>query len=294
MNSNHSLGVLLGISSTFLYSIMDASIKFASLNYEFDFVSFYFQSTVLIALFLLIFGFFKLKTELFKIKRPFIVLIRSITTFLNFYLVFYVLRFLPLDIYYSIIFTAPIIASILAVFFLGEKFTFLKCVSLFIGFFGILIITNPLSTNFNQAYLIPIGITLFMSLCVALSGLITRKYLVDENSLKVTFYVFLFCSIASCLISFLRIGVETFSINNDTALFILINSVSCLIGFSLFFKAYQITPVQLVAPTEYALMIWGVFFGYIIFNNPTTINTLLGCAVVIVSNIIITIDSKKE
>lgn len=294
MINKHSLGVFLGIASTFAYAIMDSSIKFASFNYEIDFVTFYFHSSTIIAIFLLLIGFSKLKTDLFITTKPFIILIRGTITFANFFLVFYILKILPLDIYYSIIFTAPLIASVLAVFLLKEKFTLLKAISLILGFFGILVITNPFSNHFNQEYLIPIIITVIIALLVDLSGLITRKYLAHENSIRISFYVFLICAVFSGIASYYRVGVDAFIPNIITFKFVLLTAISCLIGFSLFLKAYQITPLQLVAPTEYALMIWGVFFGYVIFNNPTTINTIIGCLIVIASNIIIAVDSKKE
>ncbi len=294
MINKYSLGVFFGIASTFAYAIMDSSIKFASSNYNIDFVYFYFQTTLIITTFMLLIGFSKFKMNLFLVKKPFFILIRGLITFANFYLVFYLLRILPLDIYYSIIFTAPIIASILAVFLLGEKFTILKFISLFVGFFGILVITNPFSSSFSHEYIFPIFIALIIALLVALSGLVTRKYLFNESSIKVSFYVFLICSVFAGVISFYRLKTEIFSINTDIFHFILITAIACLTGFFLFFKAYQITPLQLVAPTEYALMVWGVFFGYMIFNNPTTINTISGCLIVIASNFIIAINSKKK
>lgn len=293
MINKHSFGVFLGIASTFAYAIMDSSIKFASFNYEIDFVSFYFHSSTIIAIFLFLIGFSKLKTNLFITKQPFIILIRGSITFANFYLVFYILKILPLDIYYSVIFTAPLIASVLAVFFLKEKFTLFKAISLILGFFGILVITNPFSENFDHAYIFPIIIAVVISFLVAASGLITRKYLANENAIRISFYVFVICSIFSGIASYARIGADAFIIHADTFKFVLLTAIACFIGFSLFLKAYQITPLQLVAPTEYALIIWGVFFGYMIFNNPTTINTIIGCLIVIASNIIIAIDSKR-
>ncbi|MCL2567659.1 MAG: DMT family transporter [Alphaproteobacteria bacterium] len=294
MAGGYSLGIFLGLISTFFYSIMDSSIKFASSIYTVDFVSFYFQTCILIVVFLLIIGLYKFKTDLFKVKNPVAIFFRGIITFINFFLVFYILRYLPLDIYYSIVFMHPIIASTLAVFILNERFTILKSLSLALGFAGVLIITNPFADNFHIEYIFYMFVALAIAFFSASSGLITRKYLYNENSTKITFYVFLICSICSGFASTARIGSESFVIDSHLLPFILLTASTCLIGFFLFLKAYQITPIQLVAPTEYALMIWGVFLGYIIFNDITTLHTIIGCLIVIASNVIITIDSKKE
>ncbi|MDR0484092.1 MAG: DMT family transporter [Alphaproteobacteria bacterium] len=294
MTNSYSLGISLGLLSTFFYSIMDATIKYASIHHKIDFVVFYFYISTLIVIFILIIGLYKFKTDLFIVKNPLAVLIRGFITFINFFLVFYILKYLPLDIYYSIVFTAPLIASIMAVFFLKEKFTLFKSISLFLGFLGVLIIANPFSNNFEEKYLVPMLITVLIALFVALSGLVTRKYLYNENSIKISFYVFLICSVCSGLVSVGKTGFSGFIIDNSLLNYVLLTAVTCLIGFFLFLKAYQITPIQLVAPTEYALMIWGVFFGYIIFGDSTTLTTVLGCFIVIISNIIITIDSKRE
>ncbi|MDR2007775.1 MAG: DMT family transporter [Alphaproteobacteria bacterium] len=294
MTGGYSLGILLGLISTFFYSIMDSSIKFASNLYDVDFIAFYFQTSTLIVVFLLIIGLYKFKDNLFKVKNPIAVFFRGLITFLNFFLVFYILKYLPLDIYYSIVFMHPIIASTLAVFLLKEKFTLLKILSLVLGFFGVLIITNPLADTFHKEYLFYMFVALAIAFFSATSGLITRKYLANENSTKITFYVFLICALLSGLLSTPRTGINTFLPDSQLLPFIVLTAITCLIGFFLFLKAYQITPIQIVAPTEYALMIWGVFFGYVIFNDSTTITTVLGCIIVIASNVIITIDAKKE
>ncbi|MDH3792706.1 MAG: DMT family transporter, partial [Rhodospirillales bacterium] len=51
--------------------------------------------------------------------------------------------------------------------------------------------------------------------------------------------------------------------------------------------AYQAAPASVVAPFNYAILIWTVVFGYVIFGDLPGPWTLLGAAVIVLSGLYI-------
>ena len=290
---NYKFGIAVGVVSTFFYSLMDTLIKYLEINDMINNDTLFFQGSLIIFVILLLSGIIYYK-KMFYITNVKATICRAIITFMNFYLAFYVLKYIPLDIYYSIIFTVPTIASVLAVFFLKEQFNLAKVSALFIGFIGVLIIANPFAESFNNSYIPYILLTLLLAFTTALSGLITRKYLSKENSFAVSFYIILLCVILGFMISSNNQGIKT-TLNFDYNIFILMLAL-CLcwiVGLLLFLKAYQITPLQIIAPTEYTFIIWGIILSYVVFDYQTSLMIILGCSLIICSNFISLLFNKE-
>ncbi|XWO13340.1 DMT family transporter [Candidatus Hepatincola sp. Pdp] len=294
-NDTQLLGIVLALISTFCYSLMDVIVKYTLMYTNINYSVFYFQVNLLIFVNLAIFGFAYIKKTLFVINaHPFIVLIRGSISFVNFFFAFYVLKLLKLDIYYSIIFTSPLIATVLATIFLKEKLKIVTVVSISLGMLGVAIITNPFSESFDTTLLLPILLTILLAFSIAATGIITRKYLSQANTLSVSFYIFFICSIFGFLISCYNNGLHT-TIIFDPHIFPALfgSAVFCVLGNLLFIQAYRLTPINIVAPTEYALIIWGIIFGYLVFHQTTTIPIIVGALIVILGNFINTYMNHK-
>ena len=52
-------------------------------------------------------------------------------------------------------------------------------------------------------------------------------------------------------------------------------------------QSYKLSEVSLVTPLKYLALIFGIFFGYLIWDEIPSLKTLLGASLVIVSSIII-------
>jgi drug/metabolite transporter (DMT)-like permease len=291
-------GLFLAILSTILYTIMDASIKWSLSNYNISTEVFYFNVNLLIFFCIFIFGYILLKNNLLFIGvSKTIIIVRGVVAFLNFYLAYVVLQRLPLDIYYSIIFIVPTLASILSVFLLKEKLDFIKILSLVIGFVGIIVITNPFNNSFNFLHLVPIFITLILALSISLAMVMTKKYFTKENNISVSFYIFLICTIIGFALSLIKtnfIVEKTFITNQSVLVLVIITAVSCFLGFLTFMQAYKSTPVQFLVPTEYLYIIWGSILGYIIFKDTITTTTIIGAIIVIISNALIFLEKPEQ
>ena len=193
--------------------------------------------------------------------------------------IFQALRNLPLATVTSITFAAPIFTTILSIFFLSEKIGFYRWAAVFVGFVGVLIITEPGLSNLNIYYLYPI------IFCVGMSYVaITIRQL---SRTEPVWLISFFFSFAITLI-----GI--FSIPFGWVMPNLIDfSLLCLIGLLggtanlLLSQSYKLSEVSLVTPLKYLALIFAITFGYFIWNEVPTLKTLIGASLVIFSSIII-------
>jgi len=71
--------------------------------------------------------------------------------------------------------------------------------------------------------------------------------------------------------------------------FILLSLVGVLGGVAnlLLSQSYKLSEVSLVTPLKYLALVFGIIFGYLIWDEVPTISTLFGSALVILSSVII-------
>ena len=99
----------------------------------------------------------------YQTNRPGLHLLRCSAGLIALASIFQALRNLPLATVTSITFAAPIFTTILSIFFLSEKIGVYRWIAVFIGFIGVLIITEPGLSDLNIFYIYPIIFCIGMS-----------------------------------------------------------------------------------------------------------------------------------
>jgi len=193
--------------------------------------------------------------------------------------IFIALRNLPLATVVSISFAAPIFTTIFSIFFLSEKVGLYRWLAVLIGFIGIIVITEPGFESLNVYYIYPIIFCLGLSyVAIAIRQLSTTEpvWLISLNfSAAITFVSFFTIPFGWIMPNF-----------KDLALL-------CMIGFlggvaNLWLsQSFKLSEVSLVSPLKYLALIFGIIFGYLIWDEIPTIKTLIGASLVIISSIII-------
>ena len=258
------------------FSIMDLLVKWSS-EYPLGQVLF-FRGFFGIVIYFLIIPKDRLK-DFYITKRPFLHFNRCLFGLIALLSIFTALRNLPLATVVSISFAAPIFTTIFSIFFLGEKIGYYRWLAVFVGFVGIIIITEPGYSSLNLYYIFPVIFVLGMSY-VAIS---IRQLSTTEP----VWLISLFFSIAITFASFFSIPwgwkMPDFF---DLALLTLVGVFG---GFANLWlsQSYKFSEVSLVTPLKYLTLVFAIFFGYIIWNEIPSIKTLIGAFLVIISSIII-------
>ena len=193
--------------------------------------------------------------------------------------IFIALRNLPLATVVSISFAAPIFTTIFSIFFLSEKVGLFRWLAVLIGFIGIIIITEPGFVSLNIYYIFPIIFCLGLSyVAIAIRQLSTTEpvWLISLNfSAAITFVSFFSIPFGWIMPNF-----------KDLILLSMIGIFGGVANLWLS-QSYKFSEVSLVTPLKYLALVFGIFFGYFIWQEVPTIKTLMGALLVITSSLII-------
>ncbi len=111
-------------------------------------------------------------------------------------LYFSALVLLPIEKLTAISFVVPLIVTILAVFFLGEKIYIYRTLALILGFSGMLVIIRPGFVDIS----IGVYMVLFSALLWSINIIITKKISKDDSAITILAYQSIFMSLLSFFI----------------------------------------------------------------------------------------------
>ena len=276
MLSKNQLGFLYMFLSVCAFSIMDLIVKWSDI-YPLGEVLFF------RGFFGVLFYFFIIPKQRIKnfyyTKRAGLHFLRCLFGLIALIAIFIALRNLPLATVVSISFAAPIFTTIFSIFFLSEKVGFYRWLAVFVGFFGIIIITEPGFSSLNIYYIYPIIFCLGLSyVAIAIRQLSTTEpvWLISLNF-----------SAAITIVSLFTIPFGWIMPNvQDLFLLSLIGVFGGVANLWLS-QSYKFSEVSLVTPLKYLALVFAIIFGYFIWDEVPTIKTLSGALLVIISSIII-------
>jgi len=199
-------------------------------------------------------------------------IVRSILLLATTVLFFFGVRLLPLAEASAIMFTSPILLSILAIPFLGEKVGPYRWAAIFVAFLGALVVVRPGTGVMGVGALFLLG----CSFCNAFYQLITRRLRGTDEARTTLLYTALAGTVGASLAVPL---VWTPIAAGDWPLFAALGVFGCLGHFTLI-KAFQSAPATVVAPFSYASIIWAILYGFLFFGDLPDLWTLVGASII--------------
>ena len=215
-----------------------------------------------------------------RTRRPGVHALRAGLLFLALYLFFEALQRIPLANAIAAAFTAPLFITAMSGPVLGETVGFRRWAAVVAGFIGALIILRPGSAAFDPAVLLVLGSAFSFSLM----ALLTRRMTRTETNVALLAYSTLGAGLMS--LPFLAF-VWRVPTGEDMGLFVLLGIIGGISAY-IIVVAYRNAPVSLLAPFEYTSLVWGVLFGWLIWNEQPALQVWVGAALVCASGIYIT------
>src|SRR6056297_1518709 len=223
-----------------------------------------------------------------KVKAPMGHFWRGVVETTEMGLMFAGLGLLPLPEVTALGYTAPLLTVVFAAMFLDERVGLFRIAAVGLGLVGVLIVLAPrLSTLTGEtvqttqamgAVMVLLGAT-----CAALAQIYIRKLVATEQTSAIVFYF----SATSTLLSLLTLPFGwAFPGVTETIYLILAGLLGGLAQIFLT-SAYRFADASVVAPFDYASMLFALIIGYVIFDEVPTGAMLLGAALVIVAGILI-------
>ncbi len=276
MLSKNQLGFLYMFLSVCAFSVMDLIVKWSE-NYPLGQVLFFRGFFGLLFYFLIIPK--ERLRNFYYTERPGLHFLRCIFGLIALLAIFIALRNLPLATVVSISFAAPIFTTIFSIFFLSEKVGFFRWLAVFVGFIGIVIITEPGLSSLNIYYIYPI------IFCLGLSYVA-----IAIRQLSSTEPVWLISLNFSAAITFVSLFTIPFGwIMPDIKDLVLLSFIGIFGGVANLWlsQSYKYSEVSLVTPLKYLALVFAIIFGFLIWGEVPTYKTLFGALLVIISSIII-------
>ena len=192
---------------------------------------------------------------------------------------FYAFSVLPLTEVYAILFSVPLLITILSVPILGETVRLHRWVAVVVGLCGVLVVLQPGATEIKIGH----AAALLAASGSALASVIVRKIGKDERPIVLLIYPMLGQFILmSAVMPFVYVPMQP----NDLVLVALV-ALFGVIAMQLMIRSYRTTEATIVAPMQYSQILWATLFGALFFNEWPGVNTAIGAAIIIFSGLYI-------
>lgn len=180
----------------------------------------------------------------------------------------------PIADVYGLTFSAPFIAVCMAYFLLKESVGWHRWLAVIVGFIGVIILVGP---QYND---LSIGLIFAATaaLAIAAGTIVIRKIGNGEYLPLFILYPFIGMAVINVPLAY-----EDFHIPDIAYLWKFIFNTLFVLGGVLFttFGIAHAKSTASVAPFVYVQLIWGVIFGYFIFNDIPTLPTIAGLSLIV-------------
>jgi len=198
------------------------------------------------------------------------------------------LGLLPLPEVTAISYASPLLVVIFAAMFLGEEVRAFRIGAVVLGLTGVLIVLSPRITIDpgaapNPAEALGVTVVLFGAFCAALAQVFVRKLIQTESTATIVFYF----SVNSTLLSLVTLPFGWVLPSPTEAALLIGAGILGGTGQILLTASYREADASLVAPFEYASMLFALGIGYFIFDEVPSLTMLGGAALIVTAGILI-------
>ena len=196
------------------------------------------------------------------------------------------LTYLPLPEVTAIGYASPLMVVILAAMFLGEEVRLFRLAAVALGLLGVMIVLSPrLSVGVGAGTREAFGVTVVLggAMFTALAQVFVRKLVLTETTSSIVFYF----SVTSTLLSLFTIPFGWVWPTGTQAALLVTCGVLGGIGQIFLTRSYREADASLIAPFDYASMIFSLGIGLFIFGEVPTLTMMSGAALIILAGILI-------
>mgnify|MGYP003382114918 FL=1 len=196
---------------------------------------------------------------------------------------FWAIAVLPLAEAIGLSFIAPVIALYLAAILLGEKIGREAILASVAGLAGVgVILYGKFSGHYSSDALWGALAVLFSAVLFAYNLILARQQAQAAGPIEIAFFQNLLTA------SVLALAAPWFLAPLVVAKVPMLLTAASLAIFSLLLMswAYARAEAQILIPVEYTAFVWAVLFGWVFFNEPVTLTTLIGTALIVGGSLI--------
>ncbi len=198
------------------------------------------------------------------------------------------LGLLPLPEVTAIGYAAPLLTVIFAAMFLGEQVRLFRMAAVALGLAGVLVVLAPRLTLLEEETVrtgeaVGAMLVLTGAICAALAQIYIRKLVQTEQTSAVVFYF----SLTSTILATLSLPFGWVMPAGPEAGLLILAGVLGGLGQIFLTSAYRFAGASVVAPFDYASMLFAIAIGYFVFGEVPTTQMLSGASLVIAAGVLI-------
>ena len=268
-------GVVLMAGGMFLFSAVDTHAKFLTDSLHPIQITWSRQLGLLLGVFIII----AIKgRSVLRSVHPWLQISRGVMAAVSATLFIVAVSYVPLADAIAVTFVAPFIVTLMGALILREKVGIRRWTAVLIGFLGTMIVIRPGFAEFHPAmFLVLLAATAF-----ALRQILSR-FLSGGDPVETTVA---YTAIVSVVILSLPLPFVWTTPEWGIEVALLVSmALLAACAETLVIMALEAAQAVIVAPVHYTILIWGTFYGWIIFGHLPDVWTLLGAAIIIATGI---------
>jgi len=200
-------------------------------------------------------------------------------------LYFSALVLLPIEKLTAISFVVPLIVTILAVFFLGEKIYIYRTLALMLGFSGMLVIIRPGFVDIS----IGVYMVLFSALLWSINIIITKKISKDDSAITILAYQSIFMSLLSFFIVIFFWEMPSLK----TFIYLVLAAMCGTVLHLTLNHAFKLVDVSMTQPYSFLNLVFASIIGYFVFDEIPDFYTWIGALIIFTGVLIISYREMK-
>jgi S-adenosylmethionine uptake transporter len=289
------VGIAFLLAATTIFPLQDVIIKFLSDAYAVHQVVFI--RSIFALPIIVIIAKFEGQIWPLKIGNWRLQIFRAVSAFLSYTCYYLALASIGLAEAVAIAFSTPIFVTLLAVFFLNERIGLFRCVAIFLGLAGVMVIVQPGMGVFQPAAVFALLAAVFY----AVSIIATRKLGRRTNGTTMTLVTVVTYIIGGGLVGLVFSMVDMASPHPSLDflfrewswplvqdwLLLMVIGVTAATGFFCLAQAYRLAEASVVTPFEYTAMPWAVLWGWVFFSDLPDAATWVGLTMIIGAGLLI-------
>lgn len=203
---------------------------------------------------------------------------RSVLDALSTFTYLWALFHLPLPNISAINLSSPLMVTVLAIFFLGEKVAWRRWSAIIVGLIGVMMIVQPSSDAFTWFSVVAVAATVLG----AVRDVMTRRIAHEIPSILVTFATAVVVA-AVAGISVAATGWTPVAVSD--LLLLAGASVFLIGGYHFIIVAMRVAETSIVSPFRYTAILWAIFLGYVLWGDVPNRLALAGIVVLVASGL---------
>ena len=274
-------GIGLMLLSISMFSFGDAMGKFIVATYS---VGQLLMLRACAALLVLLPTIWKQRAEFARLERPWLQLLRVTLSTLEVAAFFLAVVYLPLADVITYYLAAPIFVTALSPLVLRERVGWRRWTAILIGFCGVLIALRPSAQTVSWPAMIALG----GSTSFAVLMLITRSLRATPDIVLASSQFAGTFLLGAIMSPFGWVAPSAGSLVLFAAAGII--SVAALLCVN---RSLKLAPASVVVPYQYSMIVWAVIFGFVVFGDVPSWQTIIGAAIIIGAGLYIFLREQK-